>query len=242
LFAEPLETLEDFVFDARVAKVFPDMIRRSVPGYASLVPLIGLVAAEHLPPGGWCYDLGCSLGAASLGLRRAAGPPRRERPGGVVAVDNSLPMLERLKKSLAEQTQPGLPIYPVCADIRQMPTPNASVVMLNFTLQFIDPAQRNALLARIHRDLRPGGLLILSEKIKFDQPCHQARFTALHEAFKRANGYSQLEISQKRSALERVLRPDTPEQLDQRLAQVGFTERAAWFQCLNFLSFLAWKS
>lgn len=242
LYAEPLQTLEDFAFDARVAEVFPDMIRRSVPGYASLIPLIGLAAAEHLPRGGWCYDLGCSLGAASLALRRAAGPPSAEPRGGIVAVDNSLAMLQRLRELLAREAEPGVPIHLVCADIRAMPTPDASVVILNFTLQFVAPEQRDALLARIYRDLRPGGLLILSEKIRFDEPDQEARFTALHHAFKRVNGYSNLEISQKRSALERVLRPDTPEQLHRRLATAGFAERSTWFQCLSFLSFLAWKS
>jgi len=235
-------TLEDFAFDARVAEVFPDMIRRSVPGYASLIPLIGLAAAEHLRPGGWCYDLGCSLGAASLALRRAAGPQLAKQQAGIVAVDNSLPMLQRLQQLLADEAEPGIPIHLVCADIRHVPTSDASVVILNFTLQFLAPEQRGALLARIHRDLRPGGLLILSEKVRFDKRDREARFTALHHAFKRANGYSELEISQKRSALERVLRPDTPEQLDRRLAKAGFVERSTWFQCLNFLSFLAWKS
>jgi tRNA (cmo5U34)-methyltransferase len=241
IYAEPLETLEDFVFDARVAEVFPDMVRRSVPGYASLIPLIGLVAAEHLPPGGWCYDLGCSLGAASLALRREAGPRTGQKQAAIVAVDNSLPMLQRLRELLAREAKPGLPIHPVCADIRAMPTPSASVVILNFTLQFIAPEHRDALLARLYRDLRSGGLLILSEKVRFEEPGQDTRFTALHHAFKRANGYSDLEISQKRSALERVLRPDSPEQLDRRLAQAGFAERSTWFQCLSFLSFLAWK-
>jgi len=241
LYAEAREPLEDFAFDARVAEVFPDMVRRSVPGYPSLIPLIGLVAAEHLPPGGRCYDLGCSLGAAGLAVRRALGTTSRQENGCIVAVDNSLPMLQRFQQLLSREAEPGMPIHLVCADIRHMPTPEASVVILNFTLQFVAPGQRDALLTRIHRELRPGGLLILSEKIRFDEPSREARFATLHHAFKRANGYTELEISQKRSALERVLRPDTPQQLDRRLAEAGFAERSTWFQCLNFLSFLAWK-
>jgi len=238
LYGQPLERVEDFAFDARVAAVFPDMIQRSIPGYTSLIPLLGLVAAEHLQPGSHCYDLGCSLGAASLAIRRHAGGRNDCR---ILAVDNSLPMLERLRQLLEQQPQSGPPIDLVCADIRDFATPEASVIVLNFTLQFLPPDERDGLLARLCRSLRPGGLLILSEKVRFSDPMQEARFDALHQAYKRANGYSELEIGQKRSALERVLRPDSPERLVQRLPAAGFGTHSRWFQSLNFLSYLAWK-
>ena len=101
--------------------------------------------------------------------------------------------------------------------------------------------ERDGLLALLYRSLRLGGLLILSEKVRFSDPVQNARFDALHQAYKRANGYSDLEIGEKRRALERVLRPDSPERLEQRLAQAGFPAHSRWFQSLNFLSYLAWK-
>jgi tRNA (cmo5U34)-methyltransferase len=83
--------------------------------------------------------------------------------------------------------------------------------------------------------------LILSEKIKFADTAEQTLLTDLHLAFKRANGYSELEISQKRSALENVLIPDTLETHQARLQQAGFAQSLQWFQGMNFISLLAVK-
>jgi tRNA (cmo5U34)-methyltransferase len=117
----------------------------------------------------------------------------------------------------------------------------ASVIVLNFTLQFIEPAARQALMQRIYEALLPGGILVLSEKIKFADPAEQAFMTELYMEFKRANGYSELEISQKRSALENVLIPDTIATHQQRLSLAGFTHSSVWFQNLVFASILAVK-
>jgi tRNA (cmo5U34)-methyltransferase len=116
---------------------------------------------------------------------------------------------------------------------------NASLVTLNFTLQFIPLAQRSLLLSRIHAGLRPGGILILSEKIRFDDPQEEQLQIEMHHAFKRANGYNDLEISQKRSALDNVLIPETLEQHRTRLKQAGFRRADLWFQCFNFVSLVA---
>jgi tRNA (cmo5U34)-methyltransferase len=128
-----------------------------------------------------------------------------------------------------------------CADVREVPIEDASVVVLNFTLQFIDPAERLPLLQRIQAGLRPGGVLVLSEKIMFANEQEQDFNTALHLAFKRANGYSDLEISQKRTALENVLVPDTREQHEERLRWAGFSRSECWFRCFSFASFVAFK-
>ncbi len=63
----------------------------------------------------------------------------------------------------------------------------------------------------------------------------------LHHDFKRANGYSELEISQKRSAIENVMRPDSKKSHKERFAQIGFTSFDVWFQCFNFGSMFAIK-
>jgi tRNA (cmo5U34)-methyltransferase len=129
----------------------------------------------------------------------------------------------------------------VCADVLDVPIENASFAMLNFTLQFIEPARRLPLLRNIHRGLLAGGALVLSEKISFADEPQQEMFTELHHAFKRANGYSDLEISQKRTALENVLIPETLEAHRARLLEAGFSRVEVWFQCLNFASLVAVK-
>jgi tRNA (cmo5U34)-methyltransferase len=236
LYATARERIVDFAFDAAVAAVFPDMIRRSVPGYGEIIALTGLLAEQYAQPGSHCYDLGCSLGAASLSMRRRI-------PHGdcrIIAVDNAPAMLEQARAHLAQA--PGtVPVELRCADVREVAIEDASVVALNFTLQFIEPAERLPLLQRIHAGLRPDGVLILSEKLMFANEQEQDFNTAMHLAFKRANGYSELEISQKRSALEHVLVPDTREQHEERLRWAGFRRSECWFRCFNFASFVAFK-
>ncbi|WJW76549.1 carboxy-S-adenosyl-L-methionine synthase CmoA [Thiohalobacter sp. IOR34] len=236
LFADDPGMLVDFRFDSAVARVFPDMIRRSVPGYGEIIGLLGLFAERYTQPGSTLYDLGCSLGAASLAMRRRIPHPDCR----IVAVDNAEAMLERAREHLAADPQPT-PVELRCADLREVPIEDASVVVLNFTLQFIDPADRLPLLERIHHGLRPGGVLLLAEKIDFANELSHDFHTGMHLAFKRANGYSELEISRKRSALERVLIPDTLEQHRERLGWAGFQRIETWFQCFNFAALAAFK-
>jgi len=226
----------DFAFDETVAKVFPDMIRRSVPGYETIIALTGLLAEQYAQPKSQCYDLGCSLGAATLSMRS-----RIQQPDCcIVAVDNAEAMTRRCQQHVREAGE-GIEVEVICADIQDVAIRNASVVVLNFTLQFIQPAARLALMQNIYSGMRPGGALLLSEKIVFANAGEQQRMDALHIAFKKANGYSDLEISQKRSALEKVLIPDTLEQHQERLHAAGFSSVDVWFRCMNFVSLLAIK-
>ncbi len=236
IYATPQEMLVDFTFDERVAAVFPDMIRRSVPGYGEIIALLGLFAGQYAQDGSTLYDLGCSLGAATLSLRRrisAAGC-------SIIAVDSSEAMVERCRENIAHDLA-TTPVQVICGDIREVEIANASVVVLNFTLQFLPAAERLALLQKIYEGLLPGGVLLLSEKLQFSEKESQQFQEQLHLAFKRANGYSELEISQKRAALEEVLVPDTLEQHRQRLKEAGFSQIEPWFQAFNFVSLAAIK-
>jgi len=237
IYAGPLSEIVDFRFDERVADVFADMIQRSVPGYSMLISTIGVLAAKYAQADSHCYDLGCSLGAVSLVLRQ-----RIAQPGcDVIAVDNSPAMIERAQELLARDTSANVPVSLACADIRDVVIENASIVVLNLTLQFIPPAERLLLLQRIYDGLRPGGILVLSEKIAFDEPERQQFHDALQQDFKRANGYSELEISQKRTALEKVMIPESLATHRQRLMEAGFPFVDTWFQCFNFASLVAVK-
>ena len=216
----------DFAFDEAVAAVFPDMVRRSVPGYETVVPLTGLIAAKHLRPSGRCYDLGCSLGATTHAVLAAVG----DQPCEIVAVDDSEAMLRRARQLSADPR-----IHWQCADIRDLAFEAADVVILNYTLQFLAPEDRLPLLKRLRACLEDGGVLLLSEKL---DGC--GYFADLHLDFKRANGYSELEIAGKRSALENVMRIDTEAVHLARLRAAGFDAPQRWFQCLNWASFIAW--
>ena len=236
LFSDPRDMIVDFVFDESVARVFPDMIRRSVPGYDCVIAMIGLLAEHYAQTDSYCYDLGCSLGAATLSM----GCRIRKEQCRIIAVDNSPAMAERCRDNV-RQSDGSVRIEVICADIQDVRIQRASVVVLNFTLQFIVPQRRLDLLKNIYRGLLPGGVLILSEKITFADPAELDCQESMHAAFKRANGYSELEISQKRTALENILIPNTLEENKERLYLAGFGEIQTWFQCFNFASLLAIK-
>jgi len=236
LFADPLSGAGLFTFDDKVARVFPDMIKRSVPGYPTIVAMTGLLAGRYAVAGSLLYDLGCSLGASTLAMRQNI----REQDCRIIAVDNATPMMERCRNIIDTDTH-DTPVSLVCADLQDVAIENASVVVLNFTLQFIPREARDSLIRGIFSGLRPGGIMILSEKVTFEDPHLDELNIDLHHQFKRANGYSEMEVAQKRNALENVLLPETLKQHRQRIADAGFGSCDVWFQCFNFASLIALK-
>lgn len=236
IYSKPLDSIADFSFDHTVAQVFPDMIQRSVPGYSTIIAMTGVLAERYAQAGSNCYDLGSSLGASTLAMRQQLS----HRDCKIIAVDNSSAMLQRCREILAQDSS-ATPVELVEGDILDTAIENASVVVLNFTLQFIDPAARASLMSIIYNGMRPGGILVLSEKILFQDQHLQALNTDLHHSFKRANGYSELEISQKRSSLENVLLAETLDTHQRRLQRAGFSSIDVWFQCFNFASLVAIK-
>ncbi|MCA7012182.1 carboxy-S-adenosyl-L-methionine synthase CmoA [Dickeya dadantii] len=237
LFSAPIANLGDWTFDERVAEVFPDMIQRSVPGYSNIISMIGMLAERFVQADTQVYDLGCSLGAATLSMRRNIRVPGCR----IIAVDNSSAMVARCRRHI-EAFRADTPVEVREADILDTEIENASLVVLNFTLQFVPPANRLALLQRIWRGLRPGGALVLSEKFSFDDASIGELLFNMHLDFKRANGYSELEISQKRSMLENVMLTDSVETHKARLREAGFSHSDVWFQCFNFGSLVALKA
>lgn len=241
---------EPFRFDDRVASVFPDMLRRSIPGYAASLEAIGSLAARHVQPGTTCYDLGCSLGAASFAMRQGIRVPGCR----IVAIDNAPAMIERLRDIVAADAAPNggphggpndenrrdaTPLDVVLGDIRDTDFATSSMMVCNYTLQFLDPADRDALVARIAEALVPGGLFVLSEKVVDADPEMEKLLVALHHEHKRRNAYSELEISRKRAALENVLVPETVATHEKRLEAAGFRHVAVWLRYFNFVSMIA---
>ena len=239
LFANGRAAPGSFRFDAKVARVFDDMIRRSVPGYAATVAMSGWLAARFAQPHTACMDLGCSLGATLLACADAmteAGLTDVD----LIGVDSSADMLERCRSRLEPELgarQPKL----IEADVRTVALPPSSVIVLNWTLQFLPPADRAPLLARIHAAIIPGGALILSEKVIDTDAEAQQLAERLHADFKRSQGYSELEIAAKRTAIEDVLIPETLDAQKARLLDVGFQPVLVWYRQFNFASLLAVK-
>lgn len=236
LFAEVDSGSRDFSFDENVASVFDDMIHRSVPGYDAILAMIGVLAERYIQPGTNCYDLGCSLGGVTFSITRQVKTTNCK----FIAVDNSEAMIDKMRDRVAARNlQSKIEVRK--EDIRESKISNASMVVINFVLQFLDPEQRNPVLSKIYDGMLPGSILVLSEKIKFEDEKENEFQIDMHHEFKKLHGYSDMEISEKRAALENVLIPDSVEACMERLRDTGFSNSYLWFQCFNFISIVAIK-
>tara|TARA_B110000503_G_scaffold4668_1_gene6162 strand:+ start:490 stop:1278 length:789 start_codon:yes stop_codon:yes gene_type:complete len=234
IFANTLGHPGLFAFNETVVGVFPDMIRRSVPGYTTVIGMTGILAARHARPGTRIYDLGCSLGASLL----SAAHQLDGDDYTLIGIDNSPAMLSHASKILSHEAL-SMPCELIEGDITTTPIENASVVIMNYTLQFVPVEERDRLLRRIRDAMQPGDALILSEKLTFEEPMMNGLMINLHEDFKRAQGYSDLEVAKKRQALENVLIPESREAHIRRIRECGFSHCDFWFQCFNFGSLVA---
>ena len=236
IYSQAHKQVKNFTFDAQVVEVFPDMISRSVPGYNTIIDTIGRLSQQFVQEKTNIYDLGCSLGAATLAMRKGITAQNCK----IIGVDNSSDMVKRCKMHV-DAFKGNTPVKIIEGNIQDIEIENASMVVLNFTLQFIERTQRQALLNKIAKGLKPGGLLVLSEKITSEDKVTDEVLIDLHHSFKRDNGYSELEVAQKRSALEKIMLTDSVEVHKERLKQAGFSHSSIWFQCFNFTSFIAIK-
>ena len=236
IFEDPLYKIVDFEFDNKVANVFEDMLKRSIPGYSSIISTVGMLTKLYAKPNSNYYDLGSSLGASALAMRRNINHPNCK----VIAIDNSEAMIER-SRGIIEMDNSETPIEIVYGDIRDVKISNAAVVVLNYTLQFISPVNRDKIIQNIFDGMNDGGILILSEKIIFENEDLRERQIDRYHNFKKLNGYSDTEIAKKKDALENVLIPDTIEKHRKRLFNAGFKIADVWHQTFNFISIIAEK-
>lgn len=237
VFKEESGKINDFKFGKNVAVVFDDMVNRSVPFYGEIQRMMAELAASHAREGSDVYDLGCSTGTTLLGMDTMV--PRDIR---FVGVDDSPEMLEQCKTKLHESGF-SRPYELRCADLNdEVNISNASVVVLCLTLQFVRPVNRERLLKSIYNGLNAGGVLILVEKVLAEDSIFNRDFINYYYNYKRRNHYSELEISQKREALENVLVPYKLSENIHLLRQQGFRQEEVFFKWYNFTGLIAVKN
>jgi tRNA (cmo5U34)-methyltransferase len=235
LFATPRERVDDFNFGHDTAAVFDDMLGRSVPFYDEIQRMTAEIAGEFAQEGSSLFDLGCSTGT-TLALLDPVCPPDVK----FVGVDNSADMLEKADEKLKAC---GLtrPYELRLQDLQDVTLENASVVVMTLTLQFLRPLHRQRLMDEIARATRPGGCFILVEKLVLQDPLLNRMYIKHYYAMKQRRGYSDLEISQKREALENVLIPYRFEENRAMALGAGFTGFETFFRWYNFCGMVAVK-
>jgi tRNA (cmo5U34)-methyltransferase len=227
---------EDFDFNERVVEVFDDMLDRSIPCYQNVIRETSRLLAAHLEQGDTVCDLGCATGTALLYFTRALADNRLR----FIGIDSSPAMLAKARLKAEFYVEDDTVSF-TQADITTIEQPGTGAFILNYTLQFIRPVVRPALIEKLFENLRPGGLLILSEKTVLDDKRLNRAFIDIHHDFKREQGYSDLEIVRKREALENILIPFTRQENSELLQKAGFRPVTTFFQWFNFSSFVAVK-
>lgn len=236
VFKKEIEKVSDFKFGANVAGVFDDMVSRSVPFYGEIQRMVAELAATHAKEGTDVYDLGCSTGTTLIGMDALV-----NKDVQFIGVDDSMEMLDKCKSKLAElEIRRRCELR--CADLNKgVKVQNASVVVLCLTLQFVRPLHRERLLRNIFEGLNHGGVLIMVEKILAEESHFNRDFIEYYYDYKRRNHYSELEISQKREALENVLVPYKLSENITILRDMGFAHCEVFFKWYNFAGLIAVK-
>ncbi len=237
---QQIERTEDFVFDERVAKVFDNMVSRSVPFYNEIQRLQSDLVIEFLPAeNAVICDLGCSTGTTLAHIAQHAACPETTQ---FIGFDNSAAMLDKAKQKLVNIAASQLQL--VCADLSTLnEIPPCHVVILNWTLQFVRPIEREYLLKHIYNALQPGGAIFLSEKILANDAQLNRLYIDHYLEFKKSqSGYTDLENQRKREALENILIPYKLEENYALLQRAGFTRMDTYFRWLNFACLLAIKT
>lgn len=237
VFSDPQSGGEAFRFGPRVAACFDDMAERSIPLYRELQIAAVTLAQRAAQPETAIYDIGCSTGTTLVPLALAT--PFEST--AIVGTDSSEHMLKRCREKLEMAGVAGR-VRLLHSELEKTPLESASAVLMNYTLQFSKPESRAETIKRVHDALVPGGVLILAEKLRFDDPRTAELMENLYYDFKRRNGYSETEIEQKRKALEGVLVPFTREENIALLTGAGFQRIVPILQAYPFAAFAAFRS
>ena len=236
LFSERREEVSDFDFGKDTAVVFDDMLNRSVPYYSEMQRMIGEIANDYAVPGTRLYDLGCATCNAFFEL-----DPILAKDVKFVGVDFSADMLDQAKEKI---TRAGMKrdYELVCADLNDdIEVANASVVIMNLTLQFIRPVRRQRVMTNIAKGMLPGSCILVVEKVLSKDSKINRSFIKYYYDFKQRNGYSEMEIAQKREALENVLIPYRLEEDYELFLDSGFSFADVFFKWYNFCGIIAVK-
>ena len=226
----------DFKFNKEVATVFDDMVVRSVPFYTELQRMIAELTKDFAIKGTNVYDLGCSTGTTMINLDKVL-----SEDINLVGVDNSDEMLVKCKANLKHAGVKRNVAYENQDLNCSVELNNPSVVIFCLTLQFLRPLNRAKILKKIYEKLPENGAVILIEKILTEHAICNRLFIDHYYAFKKRNGYEEIEIAKKRESLENVLVPYQVSENESLLKSCGFRFTEVFFKWYNFTGLIAIK-
>jgi tRNA (cmo5U34)-methyltransferase len=231
IFEQPIK--KQFEFDEDVAAVFDDMLSRSVPHYDEMLNLTTSFALKYTKANSIVYDLGCSTATTLINIGKNSNDNLN-----LIGIDTSNAML---KQAAHKSKAYGIDIELIEDDIFNLELKNSNVIISNYTLQFIRPLKREKLIKKIYDSLEVGSIFIFSEKVITDNKILNKQFIDEYYKFKKTQGYSEFEISQKREALENVLIPYSYEENKKMILDAGFKNFDCIFKWINFATFIAIK-
>lgn len=236
IFMTKLDKSTDFTFDEKVTKVFDNMVVRSVPFYLEVQRMIAELAKDYAKPNTNIYDLGCSTGTTFMSLDKVL-----DKSICFIGIDNSDEMLNQCRRNL-ELASINRNLELIASNLNGgIKIDNASVVILSLTLQFIRPSKRTMLLKKVYDQLNKGGCIILFEKVLGENSLFNREFIKYYYDYKRRNNYNEMEIAQKREALENILIPYKLSENTEILEEVGFQCIETFFKWYNFSGIVALK-
>jgi tRNA (cmo5U34)-methyltransferase len=236
IFRDPIKSISDFRFDSKVASVFDDMLVRSVPFYEEIQRMILEMVRDFAVDGTQIYDLGCSTGTTLLGIDHTLSKSVK-----LVGIDNSDAMLAKCRDKF-EKFGVTSEFELLNADLNSsFPIKNASVVIMILTLQFVRPLYREPLIRSIYEGLNQQGGLLIVEKVLGEDSVFNRLFIEYYYRMKKRQGYSEMEISQKREALENILIPYKLMENRELILNAGFRCVDVFFKWYNFCGIVAIK-
>jgi tRNA (cmo5U34)-methyltransferase len=234
------EQTAPFEFNETVAHVFDDMAERSIPYYREVQRMITTLGTTFFQRGSLIYDLGCSTGT-TMALLYQSLKEQGHNDFQMIGVDNSDPMCHEAKEKFDKLSMNPESYSLICQNLEDTIIKNASVVIMNYTLQFVDPLSREALIKKIYKGMNHNGVLLVSDKTHQSHTDSSRIFVDNYYHLKRQNGYSEMEIARKREALENVLIPYTLEEEKELFSHCGFEGVDLFFTWFNFSSFICLK-
>ena len=232
--------VKPFEFNETVAHVFDDMAERSIPWYREVQRMVTTLGSTFFHEGSRIYDLGCSTGT-TMALLYQSLKERGQKDFFLTGIDNSAAMCHEAREKFQTLAMDDSCYEILCQDLENTHIKNASVVVMNYTLQFVDPLAREELIKKIYEGLNHNGILLISDKTQQSHTDTSRIFVDNYYHMKKQNGYSEMEIARKREALENVLIPYSLNEETDLFSHCGFEGVDIFFTWFNFSSFICLK-